>query len=65
MQVKLVYDGPIPAPLNEGQQVAKVVVSAPGEETIEIPLQAGAAVERLGFFGRVTAGLEHLIFGVQ
>jgi len=63
MEVKVVYDGPIPAPLEIGQQVAMLIVAAPGEETIEVPLVAGAAVEQLGFFGRITAAVKHLIFG--
>ena len=63
MEVTVVYDGPIPAPLEIGQQIATLVVTAPGEETVEIPLVAGAAVERLGFAGRITASVKHLIFG--
>jgi D-alanyl-D-alanine carboxypeptidase (penicillin-binding protein 5/6) len=65
MQVKVVYEGPIPAPLAPGQDVARLVISAPGEETVEVPLQAGAAVERLGLLGRATAALEYLVFGAQ
>jgi D-alanyl-D-alanine carboxypeptidase (penicillin-binding protein 5/6) len=63
MAVTVVYDGPIPAPLEIGQQIAKLVVAAPGEEPVEVPLVAGAAVERLGFAGRITASVKHLIFG--
>jgi D-alanyl-D-alanine carboxypeptidase (penicillin-binding protein 5/6) len=63
MVVKVVYDSPIPAPLEIGQRVAMLVVAAPGEETVEVPLVAGAAVERLGFVGRITASVKHLIFG--
>ena len=63
MVVKVIYDSPIPAPLEIGQQVGLLVVAAPGEETIEVPLLAGAAVVRLGFFGRITAAVKYLIFG--
>ena len=63
MEVTVVYDGPIPAPLELGQQVATLVVAAPGEETVEMPLVAGAAIERLGFIGRITASVKYLIFG--
>ncbi|MCH9012997.1 MAG: D-alanyl-D-alanine carboxypeptidase [Proteobacteria bacterium] len=65
MRVKVVYDAPIPAPLRAGQEVAKLVVAAPGEEPVEFPLMAGADVERLGIFGRITASLEYLVFGAQ
>jgi D-alanyl-D-alanine carboxypeptidase (penicillin-binding protein 5/6) len=63
MEVTVVYDGPIPAPLEIGQQVATLVIAAPGEDTLEVPLVAGAAVERLGFAGRITASIKYLIFG--
>ena len=63
MKVTVVYDGPIPAPLEIGQQIATLVVAAPGEETIEVPLVAGAAIGRLGLVGRLTASVKHLIFG--
>ena len=63
MEVTVVYDGPIPAPLELGQRIATLVVAAPGEESVEVPLVAGAAVERLGFLGRITASVEYLIFG--
>jgi D-alanyl-D-alanine carboxypeptidase (penicillin-binding protein 5/6) len=63
MEVTVVYDGPIPAPLELGQQVATLIVAAPGEETVEMPLVAGAAIERLGFIGRITASVKYLIFG--
>jgi len=59
----VVYDAPIPAPLRAGQEVAKLVVAAPGEEPVEFPLMAGADVERLGVFGRIATSLEYLVFG--
>ena len=65
MRVTVVYDAPIPAPLRAGQEVAKLVVNAPGEEPVEFPLMAGADVERLGIFGRVTTSLQYLVFGAQ
>ncbi|MFQ5468362.1 MAG: D-alanyl-D-alanine carboxypeptidase family protein, partial [Kiloniellaceae bacterium] len=55
MKVKVVYDGPIPTPILEGDQVARLVVSAPDTQPIDMPLLAGASVERLGLFGRLTA----------
>jgi D-alanyl-D-alanine carboxypeptidase (penicillin-binding protein 5/6) len=63
MTVKVTHDGPIPAPIEAGQQVATLVISAPNTEAIEVPLLAGAAVERLGVFGRFAASVKHLVFG--
>ncbi len=61
MKVTVVFDGPIPAPITKGQEVAKLVVSAPDTPPKEIPLVAANDVERLSFFGRVFASLGHRI----
>ena len=63
MQIKLIYDAPIPAPIQEGAEVAKVRIEAPGLDMEEIPVLAGADVLRANFVGRVTGALEYLIFG--
>ena len=63
--VKVVYDGPIPAPIAAGAPIAKLVVTAPDTKTIEVPLVAGAPVEQLGLFGRLGAALRSVIWGPQ
>jgi D-alanyl-D-alanine carboxypeptidase (penicillin-binding protein 5/6) len=63
MTVTVRHDGPIPAPVEEGQEVATLVVEAPGAETVEVPLRAGASVERLGLLGRFFGNIKHLIMG--
>jgi D-alanyl-D-alanine carboxypeptidase (penicillin-binding protein 5/6) len=63
MKVAAVYDGPIAAPIEKGAEIAKLVVSAPGAEPIEVPLLAGETVGRLGFAGRVAAAVKHLLWG--
>ena len=63
MTVKLVYEAPIPAPIQQGQQVARLVVEAPDQKAIEIPLVAGASVELLGPVGRLVSGVKYLVFG--
>jgi len=65
MKVTVSYDTVIPAPVKKGQEVARLTVSAPDTEPIEVPLVAGEDVERLGVFGRLTAALKYLIFGVN
>jgi D-alanyl-D-alanine carboxypeptidase (penicillin-binding protein 5/6) len=61
MKVSVAYDGPIPAPITEGDRLAVLKISAPGVETVEVPLVAGNSVEKLGFFGRLFAAVKHLI----
>lgn len=63
MKVTVHYEGPIPAPIEEGAQLATLRVEAPDIESFEIPLVTGAAVGQLGGFGKIAAGVKHLIFG--
>ena len=63
LMAKIVYTGPISAPIAKGDKIAKLVISAPDFPTLEIPLRAGAAVDRLGMFGRVGSAIKHLIWG--
>jgi serine-type D-Ala-D-Ala carboxypeptidase (penicillin-binding protein 5/6) len=61
MKVSVAYDGPIPAPITEGDRLAVLKISAPGVETVEMPLVAGNSVEKLGFLGMLFAALKHLV----
>jgi D-alanyl-D-alanine carboxypeptidase (penicillin-binding protein 5/6) len=63
MKVSVVYDGPIPAPIKQGTPLARVQIASADTETIEVPLVAGADVERLGFFGRLTSAAGYLLWG--
>lgn len=63
MKATLVYDGPIAAPIAEGQRVGKVVVSVPGRDDLEVPVVAGAAIEQISGFGRVGATFKQLLWG--
>jgi D-alanyl-D-alanine carboxypeptidase (penicillin-binding protein 5/6) len=63
MKVTVTYDGPIKAPIAAGQELGKLVVTAPDADTKEFPLVAGRAVDKLGAFGRVGAAVSYLVFG--
>jgi len=63
MEVKVVYDGPIPAPIVSGTPIARLVLTAPDTETIELPLVAGADVKKLGPISRIGSAIRYLIFG--
>ncbi len=63
LEVKVVYQGPIPAPIAKGKEVAKVVITGKDLEPIEIPLQAAADVGRLGYIGRLKAAASYIVFG--
>ncbi|HYZ48440.1 MAG TPA: D-alanyl-D-alanine carboxypeptidase family protein [Sphingomonas sp.] len=57
VQVKVVYDGPIKAPVKKGQHIADLVVTTPDTPPQTMPLVAENDVGRAGFFGRVWAAL--------
>ena len=61
--VKVVYDGPIKAPIARGQSIATLVVSVPGMPATRIPLVAAEAVEAAGFFGRIGPAFRALVLG--
>jgi D-alanyl-D-alanine carboxypeptidase (penicillin-binding protein 5/6) len=65
MKVTAVFQEPIPAPIQKGQTVGKLVIAAPGVQTRELPLISGEAVGQLGAAGRIGAAVSYLLFGQQ
>lgn len=57
----IVYDGPIPAPIQAGQQVATLHIDAPGIAAHEVPLVAGVDVAEAGHFRRIYQKARHLL----
>jgi len=57
LSAKVVYQGPIKAPIKAGQHVADLVVTSPDVPAQRLPLVAAADVGEAGFFGRAWAGL--------
>ena len=60
VRVKMVYQGPLKAPIKQGQHVADLVVQTGDTPPQSMPLVAAEAVEEAGFFGRIWAGLTSL-----
>lgn len=65
MKVAVSYDGPIPAPVAKGTQIASLVITGPDITPIERPLYADADVAGLNFFGRISGALGYLVFGAS
>lgn len=63
LNAKVVYNGPIQAPIRKGQHVADLIVSAPDMPAQTLPLVAENDVGEAGFFGRAWAGLMSLFGG--
>ncbi len=57
------YDGPLPAPLVKGTKIGTAAVTLPDGRVIEYPLEVGTDVARMGVIGRVTAMIQHYLFG--
>jgi D-alanyl-D-alanine carboxypeptidase (penicillin-binding protein 5/6) len=63
LKVTMQAQVPLPAPIVKGATVGKLVITAPGFVTREVPLVAAADVPRLGFLGRLGAAAHHVMFG--
>jgi len=56
LTTRVVYQGPIKAPIKAGQHIADLVVTSPGLPAQKLPLVAASDVGAAGFFGRAWAG---------
>ena len=63
MEVKVSFQGPVPAPVSKGQRLGTLTISAPDVETQEFPLLAGDSVKQLGLVGRLGAALDYILWG--
>lgn len=65
LSAHIVYNGPVPAPLQQGDVIARLVIEGPGFETQEFPLAAGQRVGRANPFARAWEGLRLTLFGAE
>ena len=65
MKVTLNYNGPIKAPVAQGQEVGTLRVSVPGKPDKVVPVVAAEAVSASGFLDNMMRGLVSLIFGPE
>jgi D-alanyl-D-alanine carboxypeptidase (penicillin-binding protein 5/6) len=63
MNVKVVYQGPIPAPIAAGTPVASLVIEGPDMVPVERTLVAGADVGELSFLSHLAESVGYLVFG--
>ena len=57
LRASIIYDGPLRAPFEQGEEVATLVIDVPGMEPARIPLVAGESVAEAGFFTRMFNGV--------
>jgi D-alanyl-D-alanine carboxypeptidase (penicillin-binding protein 5/6) len=65
MKVSISYDKPVPAPVSKGDQIGKIVVTAPDAERVERPLFAAASVKPISTIGRMATMAGYLIWGLR
>ncbi len=63
MVVKQIYDSPIKAPISAGQRIATLRIEVPDRAPMELPLVAGANVDKLGVVSRLGAALHYIMWG--
>ena len=62
LQARVEYDGPLAAPIAEGQVVATLIVDVPGLSAVTVPLLAATEVPEAGFLRRLGAAA-HVLGG--
>ncbi|MFZ4602165.1 MAG: D-alanyl-D-alanine carboxypeptidase family protein [Caulobacterales bacterium] len=63
LKAAIVYDGPLAAPIKQGDKVAALVIEGPGYARQSYPLVAAEKVQRSNVFARAAAGLGVLFGG--
>ena len=63
MKVTSVYDGQVKAPVQQGETVGKLVVTAPDIDPVTVPLVAAQPVAALDPLGRLAATAGYLLWG--
>ena len=60
-RLKVRYQGPVAAPIAKGQHIADLVILTGDTPPQVVPLVAGEAVGKAGFFGRIWLGFKQLV----
>jgi D-alanyl-D-alanine carboxypeptidase (penicillin-binding protein 5/6) len=64
ISAKIVYTGPVPAPVQEGQRIGTLRVYRGTNVALEVPLQAAETVERGNLSRRAFDAASELIIGL-
>lgn len=65
LSAHIVYNGPVPSPIREGDVVARLVIEGTGYETQAFPLAASRNIGRANWFSRAFEGLRLTLFGAE
>ena len=63
INIKAVFNEPVPAPISKGDQIGKLLVTVPGKDQLEIPMYASQGVAKLGWLYRLGAAISYILWG--
>jgi D-alanyl-D-alanine carboxypeptidase (penicillin-binding protein 5/6) len=63
LNISLEYTGPISAPIDEGAQIANIIISKKNEIIQKLPLYASEDLKKVNFFKSLLISLNYLIWG--
>ena len=63
VKMTAVYDKPIKAPVNMGQQIGMLKIEVPEAEPYTVPLVAGQTINKVGLWGKMRANIKYLLMG--
>ena len=63
LKVKVIYDGPVEAPINKDQTLAKMKIFYDEDEIGEYELLAFNEIKKVNIFSRLMKSLNYLIWG--
>ena len=63
LETKIIYDGPIEAPINKGDKVAKLIINYDGNLLSEHDLLASENIKKKNIISRILKSINYLIWG--
>ncbi len=63
LKIALIYDGPIVAPIQKGDQIAQLEISIKDQRIKSLPLYAVENLKKVNFFKSLLASINYLIWG--
>ena len=63
LKVTINYEGPIKAPIKEGQQIGNLILESPNEEVKKFPIYASKSVKKVNFFKSLFLSFNYMIWG--
>ena len=63
VKMTAVYDKPIKAPVNIGQEIGALKIEVPEAEPYVVPLVAGQTINKVGLWGKMRANIKYLLMG--